>query len=411
MTPDVVLTPPSHRAGRRQVVIGGLGLVQIIGYGSSYYLLAVLAAPIVADTDWPLSWVVGAFSAGLLVAGMVSPHVGRTIARHGGRPVLAVACVLLALGLSILGLAPSLPVFVAGWLVLGVGMGTGLYDAAFATLGRLYRETARPAITALTLWGGFASTICWPLSAYLVDHLGWRGACFTYAAIQIGVSLPLILFTLPSERVVPIEVPATSSATAAPLTATEWRLFLWLAIVFTVAAMTEAVVSVHLLRLLQARGLTLAGAVSLGALIGPSQVLARLIELVSGGRHHPLWTLTAALILMALGLALLASGFPFIALAVVLYGAGIGIDSIARGTLPLALFGPGRYAPLVGRLARPSLVAQAIAPPVSALIVAQEGGGITLILLAGFAVANVVLVAALWIVALSISDQRKSLAR
>ena len=172
---------------RRQVMIGALGIIQILAWGSSYYLPAVLAGPIATDTGWPLPWIVGSLSAGLLVAGLISPRVGRLIGEHGGRPVLAGAALLIALGLVLLGIAPSLPVFVVGWLVLGAGMGAGLYDAAFATLGRQFGAAARPAITNLTLWGGFASTVCWPFSAWLVSQAGWRGACFTYAAIHVAV--------------------------------------------------------------------------------------------------------------------------------------------------------------------------------------------------------------------------------
>ena len=184
-------------AGPRWPIISALGVVQIFAWGSSYYLLAVLAAPIAADTGWPLSWIVGALSLGLLAAGIVSPRVGDAIGQHGGRPVLAAACLLLASGLVILAAAPSLWVFVAGWVVLGLGMGAGLYDAAFATLGGYYGHSARSAITTLTLWGGFASTVCWPLSALFLEHWGWRGTCAAYAAIHLAICLPLVVLVLP----------------------------------------------------------------------------------------------------------------------------------------------------------------------------------------------------------------------
>jgi MFS family permease len=150
------------------VVITALGLAQILAWGSSYYLPAVVAKPVAMATGWPLAWIVGGLSLGLLVAGLVSPHVGDMIERHGGRPVLAASSGLLALGLIGLALAPNLPTYLASWLVIGLGMGAGLYDAAFATLGRLYGQEARVAIATLTLFGGFASTACWPLSAFLV---------------------------------------------------------------------------------------------------------------------------------------------------------------------------------------------------------------------------------------------------
>lgn len=171
-------------------IMAALGPTQILAWGTTYYLLTVLAAPISADTGWPLTLVVGSLSAALLVAGFASPKVGRLILRHGGRYVLAGGAVLLGAGLAVIGLAPSLPVFLAGWLVIGLAMSASLYDPAFSTLGRIYGEAARRPITTLTLFGGLARSVCWPLSAWLVDSVGWRGACLVYAAVQIGFCLP-----------------------------------------------------------------------------------------------------------------------------------------------------------------------------------------------------------------------------
>lgn len=381
---------------RRWPVITALGIEQILAWGSSYYLLTVLAPPIAAETGWPLPWIIGSLSSGLLVAGMVSPRVGRLIGEHGGRPVMASSVILLAIGLVLLGLAPTLWMFVLAWLVLGAAMGAGLYDAAFATLGRLYGQEARPAISTLTLWGGFASTVCWPLSAFLVESFGWRTTCFVYAAVHLAVSLPLILFAVP--RPPPLPIPVDGKAVIdGPLTAPERTAFLLLAAVMTLGGVTTSIISVHLLTLLQDRGLALATAVSLGALIGPSQVGARVLEMANRGRHHPIWTLTAAMGLIAVGLILLWSGLGVVGLALVLYGAGNGIYSIARGTLPLALFGSGRYAALVGRLAMPNLLAQALAPSIAAYGLAMLGAAAVLAGLATLAIVNVLLVGALWI--------------
>ena len=174
----------------RRLVVGALGVTQILAWGSSTYLPAVLNAPVVADTGWPVTWVAGGLSAGQLMAAAVSPRVGRAIGEWGGRIVLAASAGLLAIGLAIIGAASSLPVYVLGWTIIGAGMGAGLYDAAFATLGTIYGQSARSAITTLTLYGGFASTVCWPLSAFLVERYGWRSTCFVYAAIQLCVSMP-----------------------------------------------------------------------------------------------------------------------------------------------------------------------------------------------------------------------------
>ena len=264
------------------------------------------------------------------------------------------------------------------WLVIGLGMGAGLYDPAFATLGRLYGERGRSAITTLTLFGGFASTVCWPLTAFLDAHLGWRGTCLVYAGLQAAVALPIYLLVLPREPRRSMGL-SSSPPRVAPEVATRPSeiprnaLFLLLAVTITLASVISTAMSVHLLTILQAKGLTLAATVSLGALVGPSQVAARTIEMLIGRFHHPIWTKVAATSLVAVGLAALFGGGPIITLALVLYGAGIGLESIARGSLPLALYGPERYPIIIGRIAMPSLIAQAAAPSIGALMLGAGG--------------------------------------
>ena len=384
----------------RPVVVTALGIAQILGWGSSFYFPAVLAEPIVADTGWSLAWVIGGVSIGLLVAGLIAPRVGSIIDRKGGRPVLAASSLLYAAGLAGIGLAPALPVYLLAWLVLGAGMGTGLYDAVFAALGKLYGKEARTPITNLTLFGGFASTVCWPLSAFLAETVGWRGACLVYAALHLLVSLPLQMAVMPklprgaSDRAA--GAPALKpNGTRAPLR--QYATFALLALVLTISAGIGSIVVVHLLTFLQARGATFAEAVALGTLFGPAQVGARVIERIFGERYHPIWTMVASCALMAGGLVLLLADFPILAVAVVIYAGGYGIMWIARGTLPLALFGPGRYATLMGRLALPSLIVQALAPSAAALVIEYSGAIATVATLTGFAVANAALVAILWV--------------
>lgn len=239
-------------APRFRTIIPVLGVTQILAWGSSYYLLAVLAKPIADDTGWSPGWVVGGLSLGLLIAGVISPRVGDSIQRLGGRLVLATSAVFLALGLIGLALSPNLPIYVASWLVLGVGMGAGLYDAAFATLGRLYGQRARTAITTLTLFGGFASTVCWPLSAMLVSHFGWRNTCLIYAGIHLAVLLPLYVFALPKEPKLAAFVAAhgvsgRGDRSNRPVHVGERLLFALIALVITISSMISALLSVHLL--------------------------------------------------------------------------------------------------------------------------------------------------------------------
>ena len=384
---------------RRALITSALGAGQVIAWGTSYYLAAVLAKPIQEDTGWALSWVVGGVSLGLLVAGLISRRIGRAIGRHGGRPVLAGSAVMLAAGLLVLAATTNLPVYVIGWLILGLGMGAGLYDAAFSALGRLFGSSARGAITTLTLWGGFASTVCWPLSAYLVESVGWRGTCLVYAGLHIGVVLPLYWFGLPREATSAGEAPpARDEGGPAPEPMTPRRrqiLIALLATILTAGGTIAALWSIHLITLLQADGLTLAAAVGLGALVGPSQVGARVVEMLGRGRHHPIWTLAAAALLIAAGLGLLLVGIAVPAVALIAYGAGNGIWTVGRGTLPLTVFGPIGYAELMGRLAMPSLIAQAAAPSAGALLIEHAGAAGLLAVMFALALANVAGVAVL----------------
>lgn len=373
-------------------------MLQILGYGSTYYLPAVLGPSISSETGWPLTWVILGFSVGMLAAGALSPKIGRVIDARGGRPVLAAGAVLMGLGLAGMGLASSWAGYVAAWLVIGAGMGAGLYEAAFSTLALLYDQRARFAITVVTLFGGFASTICWPLSAVLLESLGWRATCFAYAALHLALGLPLYLLVVPRTGSRPPADLAVSSAaaarTAGPDTraAANGRTFALLAAILTASAAITSVVSVHLLFILQARDMTLAEAVALGALVGPSQVASRWTEMIVGRRFHPIWTLVSAVALMAAGLTAMAGGLPVVSMALIAYGFGLGIESIARGTVPLALFGARGYPRLMGRLAMPSLVAQALAPAAGTALLDSAGAGALLFALAGLAIANAGLV-------------------
>lgn len=382
-------------APRRWRVISALGVVMIFTWGSTYYLMTVLAAPIAAETGWGLGSLTGALSSGLLVAGLVSPLVGRAIARHGGRPVLAAGCGLIGAGLLTIAAAQSLWIFWAGWLVLGAGMAAGLYDPAFATLGRLYGRDARSAITALTLWGGFASTVCWPLSTVMLDLWGWRGVPLAYAGLSLFVLLPLVLLAIPRE---PERRPdrAAGASTSPRMTPRDRLILSVMAAIFVLNGLIVVNISVWLFTFLQAQGQTLAAAVALGALIGPAQVAARVIEMAGRGRHHPIWTLAASTCAVAAGLMLLAADLGFAGAALILYGGGNGLFSIARGALPLALFGPDRYPVLMGNLAAPALAAQAAAPLLGVWLMGRADASVALWVIAGLAVGSVGLLSILW---------------
>jgi hypothetical protein len=267
------------------------------------------------------------------------------------------------------------------------------YEAAFASLGRQFGQRARALITLLTLFGGFASTLCWPLSAALVTWIDWRGTCLAYAAAMtlMGVLVRLALAAPPTA--LPLEEASRDVAAGGPATPAPRRqtwVLVALGFCFALSATMTAVVSVHLVPLLGARGIGLAAAVAIGALIGPSQVAARVLEYLLGRRLHPLWTLVVSTLLMSLGLGLLALGWGWGALAITLYGSGVGLKSIVTGTVPLALVGARGYATVMGRIAAPSLAMQALAPIGAAELLSsgQLGGELLLWILAGGALLN-----------------------
>lgn len=381
-------------AARRLGIAALLGVMTIVVYGATFYLMAVLAPAVVAETGWPLPLVVGGLSVGLLVSGVVAPWVGRRIELGGGRAILPHGCLVIAAGSVLLALADSLWFYCVAWIVLGVGMGCTYYSAAFATLGRQFGQRARGLITALTLVAGFSSTLCWPLSAALVHWIDWRNTCLVYAgALVLCAAAVRWLLPLPPEHGAPPTSRAAGTAQPPAPPGIKLWLLIALGLCFAISSTITAVVSVHLISLLGARGVDVAAAVAIGTLIGPSQVGARALEFLIGRKVHPLWTLVVSGALMAIGLLLLAAGWGWIALGFVLYGGGVGLRSIVNGTVPLVLVGARGYATVMGKLAAPSLVMQALAPIGAAELLSRgtSGGGLLLWILAGSALFNVVL--------------------
>lgn len=370
-----------------------IGLGQILGWGSAFYLIAVIAKPVAEETGWSLTVVIAGHALALLVAGLASPLVGRMIEHFGGRLILALSSLLMAIGHFALAMMQSLPAFFGAWIVLGLAMACGLYDAAFSTLGQILGRGARPAITNVTLFGGFASTICWPFTALMLTHWGWREACIAFALIHLCLACPMHFFLVPQvstkESAPSNEMPdGEEPSNYAPI-------FVLLALILLVAAAAAAIVSVHLISILQGRGLSLATAVATGALFGPVQVAARVMERVFGARMHPVWTLVISVILTCIGLVLLGQQVEpaLVALALMIFGAGNGLNSIAKGTVPLALFGPRFYARIMGRLALPQLMAQALAPPLVAVLMETSGSESALHILSILTLTNCALVA------------------
>ena len=385
--------PVAVGAGRgnsrhRQVV--ALGVTQTIAWASSTYLPAVLAVPMAESLGVRASLVFAAVSASLLVVAGLGPMVGRAIDRRGGRDVLCASNLVFAAGLALLGVCDSTPLLFLAWAVIGAGMALGLYDSAFAALVRVHGSAARGPITGITLIAGFASTIGWPLSAWLAATWDWRAACFAWAAIHLLIALPVNLRFLPAVPPTPAEQThpaATPTATDAAATGPDRR-FILLALFGATTAFVTAALAAHLPELLKSLGASAALAVGTAALLGPAQVAARLFEFGIAHRLkiHPLYTarLATALNPLAGGVLFAAGGTPLACAAfALLHGAGNGLITIAKGTLPLALFGPRGYGALLGALAVSQRLAQAAAPFAFALVLESGGARPAIALAAG----------------------------
>jgi MFS family permease len=364
------MTVSDAAPGMRRVAIV-IGVSQLIVYGCTYYLPAVLAAPAASDLGLSRATVLGAFSWALLVAGLGAPIVGRRIDRAGGRGVLAASCGVMAVGLVLLALSHGIALWYAGWIVLGAGMALGLYDAAFATLGVLFGHESGRAITGVTLIAGFASSVFWPLGTALEAQWGWRGMLFAYAALLAAVNLPAMLLAVPAQGGTEAAHHRGGGAAAddhRPV-AHPSRALVLLALFFTLRWLVTSGIAVLILRLLQGRGLSAAEAVGVAALIGPGQVLGRIVEWSFTKRMALFARARAAALLMPLAaLVLLLPGVVPAGAFALLYGMSNGIMTINRGTLPMALFGRAGYAQRLGWLATPALLAQAAAPPLAAIL-------------------------------------------
>ena len=366
---------------RSTLTVTVIGTTQTLAWASSYYLPAVLADPIAAGLGVPKALFFGCFSASLLLQAALGPMIGKAIDRHGGRDVLVLSNLVLAAGLVWLALAQGLVGLAGAWVLLGIGMALGLYDSAFATLTALYGREARAPITGITLIAGFASTVGWPLSALLDQSFGWRGACLGWAALNLVVCLPMNRFLIPRPAGL-VQSAAVEAATPPPANGMVVLAFVFGAVGFVTGAMAA-----HLPRLLELAGASAAAAIAAAALMGPAQVAARLFEFGVLQRLHPLVSTRLALLMHPLGAAILgAFGGPAASVFALLHGAGNGLLTISRGTLPLALFGPAGYGRRTGIIVAPARVTAAAAPVLFGLLLDAMGTG-ALIVSAGIGLA------------------------
>ena len=356
-------------AARQASVIARLGFAQTLAWASSYYLPAVLANPMAAELELGTPWIFVAFSCGLLVAGFLGPLSGRLIDLHGGHRVLPASNVLFAIALAALGMASGPASLIASWLLMGVAMSCGLYESAFSALARIYGTDARRAITGITLIAGFASTIGWPLTAWLDASFGWRAACFAWAGAHLLVCIPLNAF-LPGGRHTAHAAPAGDAVSSE---GKRWAMAA-LAFVFAGTWFGSTAMAAHLPRVLQEAGATLPVAIAAAALVGPAQVAARVLEFWLMRRVQPIVSAQVASLAHPVGAGvLLAAGAPAAPFFTLAHGAGNGVMTIANGTLPLHLFGPGAYGLRQGLLMMPARFLQAAAPFVFDVLLSRAG--------------------------------------
>jgi MFS family permease len=366
-----------------------LGVTQLIAWGALYYPPVLTLPLLAAERGFSLTFAMGGFSFGLLTGGFVAPTIGKMIDRYGGHRVMAAGSLAGALGLILLVHTTNHFLYLAVWALLGTAMAASLYDPAFATLGRIFGRDARKPIALLTFIGGFASTVSWPATYFLLETLDWRGTYLAYAALLALVAAPLHFFALPRERA-DVHTPIVDPDKPVPkLIPAQGAAFLLVALAFAVYAFVPSAMSAHMLAIFGRMGVDAGTVVLIGTLFGPSQVAARLCEFFFARRQHPLDIARFAIAMLLIAFVLLAAlgvAAATAAVFVILFGLTNGLMTISRGTVPLALFGPSGYGGVIGRIAGPSLVLQAAAPLAIAFAAERFSDPAALSIVAGMAV-------------------------
>ena len=366
------------------VAVTTIGIVQIIVWGTSFYSLGVLAHPVIADTGWSNTLVFAGLTLGLLASSAISTWAGSLIDRVGARTVMTAGCVLLAATLAAVAMSPTVWWYLAAWLAVGIAMRLTLYDAAFAAMVQVSPTNGRQAIAFLTLFGGFASTVFWLVGHELVTLYGWRTTYWIFAGLDLAVCAPLCWFGLARQER-PEAAPERKAATSArpsavdrpPLEGRARTLAMLLfCLVMSGNALVFGVGAVHLVGLIEASGVAIAVAVSIASLKGVAQVAGRVWEILWGRNIDPVNLGRIAIALLPLSFViLLAAGADLLTAAAftLVFGASNGLVTIVRGAVPLALFGADGYGKVLGIIATPVLLFNALSPMLFALVVDAWG--------------------------------------
>lgn len=364
-------------------IVSALGVTQIIGYGTLYYSFSILAPGMAKDLGISLERVFAVFSVSLFIGGLSAPFIGRHMDRIGAATVMTLGSALAAFTLALCAWSPSVALFALAIVLLEVSSGMVQYQAAFATLVESEPRTASRSITYLTLIGGFASTIFWPIAASLTGYLSWREIYLVFAALNLLVCMPLHYWIMRTGRAAskPGETRTREVVIGALEPQARRRGMLLVSLAFSLSGFTLAAILAHMVPMLGAIGLGSA-AVVIGSLFGPAQVMSRLINMVFGKRLSPPALAIVSAALMVLGVMVLGLSGAWLPGAVafaICLGLGSGINSIAQGSLPLYLFGSAGYGAITGKMAAARLAVGAAAPFVFAT--AMENLGIAAALL------------------------------
>ncbi len=384
---NTVLNTPQMTTSKNMA----LAVAQILLWGGSFFILSVLANPIKLETGWSQQGVYSALSLSLLVCGLVSAKVGRIINQSSRGSVLMFSGMVMAAGLIIMGFAHQFWIFIVAWLIIGIAMAMGLYDALFAFLGKKQGQGANKSIVQITLISGFAPTITWFLLSYALDYFDWRTLCFIYAMVLIIFIFPLhrYAFRIGEDNAVHGVDNSVNCVTSVAVYDT--KLFRLILVYFTLGAFLMTGITVHLIDILLVGQMDLRTAVSIAALLGPSQVGVRILDFVLP-RSTPVKKALISAIAIFLGLFLLLVYSESAVVGVVVFGLGNGLRSILKGTLPLFVFGQKYYAVLMGKLAGLPMLIQAATPFLGGFILHRYSVSIFVSLLVVVALLNVFLV-------------------